>query len=112
MSGVIGFNEILGRRVRTGTWEDQQIGTYRKIKEALIEKRWDDAAALADYFVDEAKVCYDIYRQWIPDISAFLKDNGVAEEDVRKANQHILSLLKLPDGREFNATRLWAEFLA
>lgn len=111
MNGVMGFDEILGRRVRTGNWEDQKIGTYQKIKESLIDKRWDDAAILADYFVDEAKVCYDIYRQWTRDLNTYLLDNGISNEDVTKANQHILSLLKLPDGRAFHATRLWDEFL-
>ena len=28
---TIEFTELLGRRVRMGTWEDQKISTYRKI---------------------------------------------------------------------------------
>lgn len=112
MTEVMGFNELLARRVRTETWEDQKISTYLKIKEAIAEKRWDDAAALADYFVDEAKVCYDLYRQWIRDINGFLADNGIPEEELKKANEKILSVLKLPDGRPFHAPRLWAEFLS
>lgn len=112
MSEALGFNELLARRVRTGTWEDQKISTYRKIREAIEKKHWDDAAALADYFVDEARVCYDLYQQWIQDLNNFLKDNGVSEEEVNNANERILDLLKLPDGRSFRAPFLWSEFLA
>ena len=74
---TIAFTELLGRRVRMGTWEDQKVSTYRKIREALDEGRWDDAARLGAYFIDEAMVCFAIYRQWIPDLNGFLKDSGV-----------------------------------
>src|SRR5262245_40973663 len=58
----IEFTELLGRRVRMGAWEDQKVSTYRRILEALDEGRWDDAAKLESYFVDEAQVCFAIYR--------------------------------------------------
>ena len=112
MSEVLKFNELLARRVRTGTWEDQKISTYRKIEEAIRVRRWGDAAVLAGYFVDEAKVCYDLYRQWIQDLNAFLKDNGVSEAELTTTNERLLALLKLPDGRPFQSSRLWTEFQA
>ena len=56
---TIEFTELLGRRVRMGPWEDQKISTYRKILEALDEGRWDDAAQLEAYFVDEAMAIQD-----------------------------------------------------
>src|SRR3954453_23855862 len=68
----IEYSSVLGRRVRKGPWEDQAVSTYRKIREAIEEGRPDDAAQLLDYFLDEAQVCFAIYRQWIPDLSAFL----------------------------------------
>ena len=43
MSAVMGFSEIIGRRVRLGDWQDQKISTYRKIHEALDEGRFEDA---------------------------------------------------------------------
>ena len=52
----IEYLPALGRRTRLGTWEDQKISTYRKIREAIGRSRWDDAAELGNYFVDEAKV--------------------------------------------------------
>ena len=45
---TIEFSDVLGRRVRLGSWEDQKISTYSKIKEAVGERNWDHAADLAD----------------------------------------------------------------
>lgn len=112
MRQVMGFSELLARRVRIGPWEDQKVSTFRKIQEAIADKRWDDAAALADYFVDEAKVCYDLYRQWLQDIRGFLMDKGTPAGQIAAADARILANLNLPDGRPFDAPRLWAEFLA
>lgn len=67
---------------------------------------------MADYFVDEAKVCYDLYRQWIQDLNVFLKENGASEEELKTTNERLLALLKLPDGRPFQSSQLWSEFLA
>ena len=74
---TIEFTELLGRRVRMGTWEDQKISTYRKILEAIDEGRWDDAAQLESYFVDEASVCFAIYRQWNANVRNYLLGHDV-----------------------------------
>jgi hypothetical protein len=106
----IEYLPALGRRTRLGSWEDQKISTYRKIREAIGEGRWDDAAELGNYFVDEARVCFAIYRQWIPDLRAFLVENGVAPEDVEAANRAIVAKLDLPDGRPWDPFRQWHDF--
>ena len=93
------YSPAVGRRVRLGSWEDQKISTYRKIREALEESRWDDAAELCNYFVDEASVCFAIYRQWIPDLNGFLAENGVPRDEIDAANAEIVAKLDLPDGR-------------
>ncbi|MEJ7696705.1 MAG: hypothetical protein WKF78_08870 [Candidatus Limnocylindrales bacterium] len=66
---TIAFTELLGRRVRMGPWEDQKVSTYRKMIDALDGGRWDEAAQLGSYFVDEANVCFTLYRQWIGDLN-------------------------------------------
>ena len=68
----IAFTELLGRRVRLGSWEDQKISTFQKISEALDAGNWDNAAQLESYFIDEANVCFTLYRQWIGDLTGFL----------------------------------------
>jgi hypothetical protein len=104
---MIAFSDALGRRVRMGSWQDQRISTYRKIHEAIDEGRWDDAAQLANYFVEEASVCYGIYRQWIPDLNRFMADNGVPKEEIDAANERIVALLALPDGTPWNHLKQW-----
>src|SRR5436309_15814743 len=88
----------LGRRVRLGSWEDQRISTYRKIREAIEAGRWDGAAELCNYFVDEARVCFAIYRQWIPDLNAFLAESGVPRDELDAVDREIVAKLDLPDG--------------
>ncbi len=106
----IEYFPALGRRVRLGSWEDQKISTYRKIREALEEGRWDDAAELANYFVDEARVCFAIYRQWIPDLNGFLAERGVAKGELDAVNREIVAKLDLPDGRPWDPFRQWHDF--
>ena len=40
-------------------------------------RRWDEAATLGSYFVDEANVCFTLYRQWIGDLNGYLRDKDV-----------------------------------
>jgi hypothetical protein len=110
METTIAFSELLGRRVRMGSWEDQKVSTYRKIREAIDGGRWDEAARLANYFVDEAQVCFAIYRQWIPDLRAFLAENAVPKEEIAQADADIVAKLALPDGSPFNPYRQWDAF--
>jgi len=108
----IAFSEQLGRRIRTGSWEEQKVSTYRKIKEAVRKGRWDDAARLANYFVDEANVCFTLYRQWIGDLNAFLRENGIPQAELDRVNADIVEKLALPDGSPFEPRRHWDRFLA
>ena len=107
MSKMIGFSEAIGRRVRLGDWQDQKISTYRKVLQALDDGRVDDACELADYFVDEAKVCWVLYRQWIRDLEGFLADNGVGDDDLQAIRADIESKIVLPDGSRFDSDAHW-----
>ncbi len=110
MSEVIGFSGTIGRRVRLGDWQDQKISTYRKVHEALADGRFDDARELADYFVDEAKVCWVLYRQWISDLEGYLGECGVAPEALAEITRQILDATRLPDGERFDSDAHWARF--
>jgi len=92
----MGFSEIIGRRVRLGDWQDQKISTYRKIHEALDDGRFEDASELAAYFVDEGKVCWVLYRQWILDLEGFLRDEGVTADELAAITEQIESAIVLP----------------
>ena len=68
MSQSIGYSEQLKRRVRVGDWQDQRRSTWDKIGEAIDRGDAEDAAALAAYTVDEAKIIYDVMAQWQADL--------------------------------------------
>ena len=107
--GLIAFSNVLGRRVRSGGWDDQKISTYDKIEEALADERFSEAAELADFMVDEAEVIYSIYRDWVPKLIDFMAARGVDEEELVELNEKVLELCRTPDGRPFHARRLWGE---
>jgi len=106
----LAFSDLVGRRVRTGDWQEQKISTYDKIRSALERGESREAAAFVDFFADEADVIYSIFRQLIPDVNEVLLQRGIDKTDVRDINVKILSLLRLPDGRPFKPRRLWEEF--
>lgn len=108
----IAFTELLGRRVRLGSWDDQRISTYRKIGEALDEGRWDDAGLLESYFIDEANVCFTLYRQWISDLNGFLHDRGADPDRIAARNARADQLATLPDGSPWQPRRHWDRFLS
>ena len=83
--------------------------TYLLIQQAIDAGEWDRAAELANYFVDEAEVCFAIYRQWIPDLRAHLRANGVSAEELAALDTEIVDKLNLPDGSRFDRYRMWHE---
>lgn len=107
---VLSYSELLGRRVRTGDWEDQKVSTLDKVGHSIDEGDFSTAAQLADFFKDEAEVIYSIYREWVPKLIDFLRDRGIDDVELEAINERILALLRTPDGRAFHARRLWAEF--
>ena len=107
---VIRYVPELGRRVREGTWEDQGISGYWKMQEAIRDGRWDKAAQLGNYFVDEALVCYQLYRQWVADLLTFLRQRGVEADELAQVDSGIVTKLGRPDGRPFDRNFMWNEF--
>ena len=107
---TIEFSEMLQRRVRLGAWEDQKISTYRKIIEAINEENWDHAADLADYFTDEANVCFSLYRQWINDLQNFLLEKGVDRDTLNSFDDEVVAKLTLPNGEKWNSHRHWDRY--
>jgi hypothetical protein len=108
----IAFTELLGRRVRMGPWEDQKVSTYRKIIDALDAGRWDEAATLGSYFVDEANVCFTLYRQWIGDLNGYLREKGVDEGLIQARNEQAIAVAQLPDGSPWHPRKHWDRFLS
>jgi hypothetical protein len=104
------FSKVLNRQVRSGDWVDQKLSTFRLIGAALDEARWEDAAELSNYFVVEAKVCWDLYRQWRRDLEDYLLANGVSESDLSAVKAEIAELIRMPDGSFFEPHEEWQKF--
>lgn len=112
MTDTMGFSDILQRRVRLGSWQDQKVSTYQRILEKLEAGDWANASELASYFVDEAAVCWKLYRQWLSDLEGFLRDEGTSEEDLSAIRERLVELTVLPDGSVFDSFALWDRFNA
>ncbi len=106
---AIGFSDILQRRVRLGDWSDQKVSTHRRVLESLELEQWTDAADLARYFVDEAAVCWHLYRQWLADLRGFLSDEGAPSTELDEVAHSLIDLTRLPDGTAFDTDRQWAQ---
>lgn len=108
--GLLEEHPLLGRRIRGGKWEEQGFATTRLIAAALKDRRWEEAAELARYFVTEAEVCSQLYRQWTDDLRVLLRKQGLTDGDLADAEQEMDALLALPDGSAWEPTRIWDNF--
>jgi hypothetical protein len=103
------YSELLGRRVLGGDFERQRTSTVVQIREELGAGRFREAAELVDFFLDEAAIIFGFYRPWLNDLNEFLLARGLGEDEIRDLNGRILALLRLPDGRPFEARILFEE---
>jgi hypothetical protein len=111
LGSTIEFSPTLGRRIRRdATWADAAVSTYARAREAIEAGDRERAAAYVDFFVDEAAVIYGVLRGLIPDAITFLEGRGMLREEIAALNRRLLDLIRLPDGRPFNARLRWAEF--
>lgn len=107
---AITFSTVLGRPIRAGDWADQKVSTFREVERALDESRFGDAGDLASYFVDEARVCWNLYRQWTTELQDFLTNRGVSRGDVDAIGAGIAEVTRMPDGTMFEPHREWDLF--
>jgi hypothetical protein len=72
-----------GRRVRPGDWLEQAEPTPERIRAALGEGRWEDAAGLGQHLVVEAQEIHDLYTEWAEAVPRILIARGVPAQQVR-----------------------------
>lgn len=102
------WSEELGKRVRTGDWAEQAVPTVTLIEAAIREDDSEHAAQLIDYFMEEAKVVYDIYRVWLDGLQEWLLTSGVRQDELEEHIASLATLLALPDGTRFDPQPLWS----
>lgn len=110
------WSDDIGKRMRTGPWADQAVSTVTKIEEALADAgdtfglkagRRETAAQLVDYFMEEAKVVYVIYRVWTEGFLDWLRGRGVAQEDLDAELARLSRLMAFPDGTPLEPKVRW-----
>jgi hypothetical protein len=102
------WSDALGKRVRTGDWDEQAVPTITLIEEAIREGDHEKAAQLIDYFMEEAKLCYQIYDEWLTGLREWLLANGIGDEELERELASLRTLLALPDGSRFVPQPLWS----
>ena len=61
-------SEKLRRLIREDDWQDLGVSTPDMIVKAIDEGRYEEAKALAGYFIPEGKALHDLFCDWIWDI--------------------------------------------
>jgi hypothetical protein len=72
----------LGKRVREGSWEELAVSTVERIDDALAAGQLEIAAQLVDYFMEEAKVCHNVYQVWVAGFERWLAEQGVPADEL------------------------------
>ncbi|MBX5441546.1 MAG: hypothetical protein IRZ32_08460 [Solirubrobacteraceae bacterium] len=109
MSGPLAWSEAVGKRVRVGDWPEQAVATTRRVAEAIRAERWEEAAQLVDYFMEEAKVCHVVYRTWSAGFDAYLRRRGLREDELAAERDRLARMLRFPDGAPFEPSGRWSD---
>ena len=82
-------SEKLRRLVREDEWGDLGLPTQELIVKAIDEGRYDEAKALARYFIPEGKGLHDLFCDWIWDMltKTAIRDGEEAAYELCRATQ-------------------------
>jgi hypothetical protein len=116
MTTQLTWSDEIGKRIRTGDWADQAVSTITKIREAfeeagdtfgLLAGRRETSAQLVDYFMEEAKVVYVIYKVWTDGFLDWLRGQGVPEAELAAELERLSVLMAYPDGCPLDPAPRW-----
>ncbi len=112
----LAWSEAIGKRVRGGDWAGQAVPTLALARDALAEAgdafglkagRREVAAQLVDYFMEEAKVVYVIYKVWTAGFLDWLAEEGVSLAERRAELDRLARLMAYPDGAPLDPAARW-----
>jgi hypothetical protein len=103
------WSQELGKRIRSGPWPDQAVSTTRKVVEAIQEEQWEVAAQLVDYWMEEAKVVYVIYKVWTDGFIAWLHAQDIEPVETESEVSRLKTLLSFPDGGPYEPRPRWEQ---
>ena len=116
MATHLEWSEAIGKRVRSGDWADQAVSTIVKIEEelraagddfGLTANRRENAAQLVDYFMEEAKVVYVVYKVWTAGFQTWLIEQGIAPDALAAEVDRLGRLMAYPDGTPLAREPRW-----
>ncbi|MBT3926274.1 MAG: hypothetical protein HOF33_04745 [Rhodospirillaceae bacterium] len=107
---ALAFDADLGHIAPIGALIEQGESSYRRAARALAAGRFEDAAQLGRYTVEEAREGHELYAAWRDQTRRYLLREGVAEKVVAAEQARLAGLLRLDDGAPFDADQRWAEF--
>lgn len=103
------WSDSIGKRIRTGEWQDQATSTSVTITDAISAQQWELAAQLLDYWMEEAKVVYVVYGSWTDGWRRYLSSRGLSEEAIGEEMNRLEGLLCFPDGSPFDSAAHWRQ---
>lgn len=106
------WHEAIGAQIRAGAYQDHAASTYSLAATALQEGRGEDAAALANYTVQEGLEAYELFTDWAVQIRAFMAERGVEEKVLAGEAARIAGLVAGADGAPFDGDAGWARYKA
>lgn len=104
------FNQAAGRVMRHEPWTELTVSTYRRIQDAIREKRYEDSANYLDYFNDEALVCHRLYDQWLGDTLRYLALRGIPDAEIPGVLARILAKVAPPGAVIWDRDAEWQRY--
>lgn len=83
---------------------------HRRAAQAFSAGRYQDAADLGCYTIEEAREGHELYATWADQTRRHLLREGVPAETVAAEDALLGGLLRLDDGMKFGAAEGWAEY--
>lgn len=104
------FNEAIGNDVRRGSYTALGVSTYTLANDALNQGRFEDAAELARYTIQEAQEAFDLFTEWSAEIPQYLRERDVSKEFLDETENRISRLLHGKEGDPFDAYAGWKSY--
>ncbi len=108
--GPLVHHDGFGGLVRHGGWDEQAISTFRLAAQAFEDGRFEDAADLARYTVEEAVEGHEIYGMGIESVPEYMRAHGVDDAVIEDEVRQIKALLDMPDGTPFDPEAGWQAY--
>lgn len=108
----VAFDPILGGPARTGSLAEKARSSYALARDALANGRTADAIALVRHTIEEAREAYELYRDWIGEIRAYLIEHSASPAVIAAGEARLAELLRGPDGAAFDLDAGWRDYQA